>query len=148
MFFQLPDRLPVKAAVDLAAAKTAAAAARETETNLLEPPFHNQLKDLGDGLVGKLLMHQSGRMKLVLGDHVLDVTPGTEVSFHQQLVAVNTDYHTPYFASVAPVPSRVVAAPNIPEVSRQVWFVPIQLPGNSRHVFASFVASPQNPTAQ
>lgn len=113
----MPDTLPVKD-IALVTAATAEAEAGQAKTDSLHSTFHNQLKDLGDGLVGKLVVRQSGRMTLVLGseNHVLDVTPGTTLAFHQQLVTVDPSYHTPYFNNVAPVPTRVMAAPNISQV--------------------------------
>lgn len=41
------------------------------------------LKDLRDGLVGKMLVRKSGRVQLILGQVTLDVSLGTTCSFFQ-----------------------------------------------------------------
>lgn len=41
------------------------------------------LKDLRDGLVGKMLVRKSGRVQLILGQVTLDVSLGTTCSFLQ-----------------------------------------------------------------
>lgn len=41
------------------------------------------LKDLRDGLVGRMLVRKSGRVQLILGQVTLDVSLGTTCSFLQ-----------------------------------------------------------------
>ena len=41
------------------------------------------LKDLREGLVGKMLVRKSGRVQLILGHVTLDVSLGTSCSFLQ-----------------------------------------------------------------
>lgn len=41
------------------------------------------LKDLREGLVGKMLVRKSGRVQLILGQVTLDVSLGTTCSFLQ-----------------------------------------------------------------
>lgn len=41
------------------------------------------LKDLREGLVGKMLVRKSGRVQLILGQVTLDVSLGTSCSFLQ-----------------------------------------------------------------
>lgn len=43
------------------------------------------LRDLQEGLVGRLLVRKSGRLQLVLGNVTLDVALGTSCSFLQVL---------------------------------------------------------------
>ncbi|KAK6248767.1 hypothetical protein QUC31_020332 [Theobroma cacao] len=48
------------------------------------------LEELPAGLMGKMLVHKSGAVKLKLGDTLYDVTPGLNCVFAQDVVAVNT----------------------------------------------------------
>lgn len=44
---------------------------------------HCNLKDLREGLVGKMLVRRSGRVQLILGQVTLDVSLGASCSFLQ-----------------------------------------------------------------
>ncbi|KAL4335970.1 hypothetical protein GQ457_07G045740 [Hibiscus cannabinus] len=47
------------------------------------------LEEIPAGLMGKMLVYKSGAVKLKLGDTLYDVTPGSNNSFSQDVVAVN-----------------------------------------------------------
>lgn len=42
-----------------------------------------QLKDCGEGYMGKLRIRESGKTELVLGDNVMEVLPAIPINFHQ-----------------------------------------------------------------
>ena len=69
-FVQLPDHLP---------GVVSASAPGSTLCNL---------ESLPEGLAGKLVIRQSGRCELVLGEHRLSVDLGTRVGFLQDAVSV------------------------------------------------------------
>lgn len=51
-----------------------------------------RLEDLGKGeAMGKLLVYESGTVKLKIWDVVFDAVPGTKCTFAQEVAAVNTD---------------------------------------------------------
>ena len=64
--------------------------------------------------MGKLLVFESGAVKLQLGDVLLDVRPGSAVSAHQELAAVNTQSGNIVF--LAPVTHRAVCSPDISQL--------------------------------
>lgn len=49
------------------------------------------IRQLDEGLVGKILRYKSGKMKLVLGETHFDLSLGMDPGFVQQLVSVNTN---------------------------------------------------------
>ena len=74
-----------------------------------------KLEDLRKGgAIGKLLVYESGVVKLKIGDVILDALPGTECTFAQEVAAVNTT--TKYCAFVGEVHKRVILTPDIADV--------------------------------
>ncbi|CAL9708446.1 unnamed protein product [Knipowitschia caucasica] len=98
-FMQLPDSLPgqpptkeskpVKTEVQ---SETGQSMLIKTETQEDESEENCcSLKDLREGLIGKMLVRKSGRVQLILGQVTLDVALGTTCSFLQELVSVGTE---------------------------------------------------------
>ncbi|XP_028159503.1 DNA-directed RNA polymerase III subunit RPC4 isoform X2 [Ostrinia furnacalis] len=58
-----------------------------------EKPVDNRcrLENLEEGRIGKLRIHQSGRVTLALGDTIFEVCSGTKASFHQEVVSIAAD---------------------------------------------------------
>ncbi|CAH0760493.1 unnamed protein product [Diatraea saccharalis] len=50
-----------------------------------------RLADLEEGKIGKLQIHRSGRVRLVLGDTAFEVCSGTKSAFHQEVVSLAVD---------------------------------------------------------
>lgn len=97
LFFQLPDTLPGQPPTqDTKPVKTEVQ--REDGQMVVVKQEKNQetkfaenvctLSDLAEGQIGKLLIHKSGRVQLVLGQVTLDITMGTPCSFLQELVSI------------------------------------------------------------
>ncbi|XP_021752441.1 uncharacterized protein LOC110717950 [Chenopodium quinoa] len=102
LFFQLPPSLPV-------VKRSATAKGKEIEDSLgggqKGPMTTNMgakgsstagisqqscsLEELPAGLMGKLLVYKSGAVKLKLGETLYDVSPGSDCSFAQDVVAFN-----------------------------------------------------------
>ncbi|XP_074562268.1 uncharacterized protein LOC141818713 isoform X2 [Curcuma longa] len=82
-FFQFPPTLP--------SVKKPAADGGSRSTSELEKQFTNgcKLEDLPEGLIGKIMVHRSGKMKMKLGDTLFDVYPGVKCDFAQQVAAIN-----------------------------------------------------------
>nr|XP_026500247.1 DNA-directed RNA polymerase III subunit RPC4 isoform X2 [Vanessa tameamea] len=58
-----------------------------------DKPVDNRcrLTDLEEGKIGKLRVHRSGRVSLLLGDTVFEVCSGTKASFYQEVVSTAVD---------------------------------------------------------
>lgn len=64
--------------------------------------------------IGKLLVFESGAVKLQMGDVLMDVTAGTPCQFRQEIAAVNAkDAH---FIFLGDVSQRIVSSPNIEQL--------------------------------
>lgn len=79
-----------------------------SESNMLVCCFHVQ--------VGKLLVFESGAVKLQMGDVLLDVAAGTPCQFRQDVAAVNVNHGQ--FVFLGDVAQRVVCSPNIDQLIR------------------------------
>ncbi|XP_067857475.1 DNA-directed RNA polymerase III subunit RPC4 [Heptranchias perlo] len=97
LFLQLPDTLPGQAPTRDEKPIKAEVQTEDGQTVLLKQEKSQELKhaentcsliDLTEGQIGKLLIRKSGRVQLVLGQVILDVTMGTTCSFLQELVSV------------------------------------------------------------
>lgn len=96
LFFQLPDCLPVST-----------------------PQAEEQCQDVGsaalrtvpEGLVGRLVVHKSGRVRLILGDTALNVSMGTSCGFLQELVCVYPEERR--LTILGQLSHRLVCAPDV-----------------------------------
>ncbi|CAB3224808.1 unnamed protein product [Arctia plantaginis] len=55
------------------------------------PETRCRLPDLEEGRIGKLRIHRSGRVSLVIGDTMFEVCTGTKSALHQEVISVATD---------------------------------------------------------
>ncbi|KAL4420199.1 hypothetical protein ABPG77_011415 [Micractinium sp. CCAP 211/92] len=114
MLFQLPALLPVAAQAGAdGGAGTSVAASR---------PAH--LRDLPTSKIGKLLVFESGKVKMQVGDVLLDVDPGIPPRFRQDVAVINPQ--SKQCVMLAPIDLRMVCSPNIdtllePEVPLPEW---------------------------
>ncbi|GMH13754.1 hypothetical protein Nepgr_015595 [Nepenthes gracilis] len=90
LFVQLPMTMPM-------VKQSVAAAGQETANNAMPPSGSGpvgktySLNELPAGLMGKMMVYRSGKVKLKLGDTLYDVTPGSDCVFAQDVVAINTE---------------------------------------------------------
>ncbi|XP_028270258.1 DNA-directed RNA polymerase III subunit RPC4 [Parambassis ranga] len=119
-FIQLPDSLPgqpptkehkpVKTEVQ---SEDGQSVLLKTETQEEEAEDNScNLKDLREGLVGKMLVRKSGRVQLILGQVTLDVSLGTTCSFFQELVSINTEEKTGNLTVLGGVKHKMVCSPD------------------------------------
>ena len=66
--------------------------------------------------MGKLLVFESGAVKLQMGDVVLDVAAGTPCQFRQEIASVNA--REGHFVFLGDVSQRVVCSPNVEQLIR------------------------------
>lgn len=119
-FIQMPDSLPgqpptkehkpVKTEVQ---SEDGQSVLLKTETQEEEAEDNScNLKDLREGLVGKMLVRKSGRVQLILGQVTLDVSLGTSCSFFQELVSVQTEGKTGNLTVLGNVRHKMVCSPD------------------------------------
>ncbi|XP_013867557.1 DNA-directed RNA polymerase III subunit RPC4 [Austrofundulus limnaeus] len=120
LFIQLPDSLPgqpptqehrpVKTEVQSEDGQSVLLK-KETQEEEAEDNSCN-LKDLREGLVGKMLVRKSGRVQLILGQVTLDVSVGTSCSFLQELVSIQTQEKTGNLTVLGNVRHKMVCSPD------------------------------------
>ena len=76
----------------------------------------SHISNLGAEQVGKLLVFESGAVKLQMGDVLLDVAAGTPCQFRQDVASINDKEG--HFVFLGDVAQRVVCSPNIEQLIR------------------------------
>lgn len=121
LFMQLPDSLPGQPPTsDVRPTKTAVQSEdgqsmlQKTEDQQEETEEENvcNLKDLQEGLVGRMLVRKSGRVQLILGNVTLDVALGTSCSFLQELVSVGTEGRRGDMSVLGHIKHKLVCSPD------------------------------------
>ncbi|XP_048379187.1 DNA-directed RNA polymerase III subunit RPC4 isoform X1 [Stegostoma tigrinum] len=129
LFLQLPDTLPgqaptrdekpVKAEVQ-ADDGQAMQLKQEKAQELKQAENSCSLMDLTEGQIGKLLIRKSGRVQLVLGQVILDVTMGTTCSFLQELVSIGFgENRTGEMTVLGHVKHKLVCSPDFESLLEQ-----------------------------
>lgn len=95
MLFQLPSMFPVSTKAD---------------------DCREDMSVLPEGRIGKLLIHKSGRVRLKMGDVLMDVNCGTPWPFHQQLVAINVREDGGHCVFLGNVKKRAICTLNISQL--------------------------------
>ncbi|KAM9744467.1 DNA-directed RNA polymerase III subunit RPC4 [Menidia menidia] len=119
-FIQLPDSLPGQPpTIEHRPVKTEVKSEdgqsvllkKETEDEEAEDNSCS-LKDIREGLMGKMLVRKSGRVQLILGQVTLDVALGTSCSFLQELISINTEGKTGSLTVLGNVQHKMVCSPD------------------------------------
>ncbi|XP_049766612.1 DNA-directed RNA polymerase III subunit RPC4 [Schistocerca serialis cubense] len=133
IFFQFPDCLPglkpeqSSGPARPSTARPSTAARPSTSAKPPAPAEHSAnetdsdnsnrctLKDLSEGLIGKVQLLKSGRARLVLGDTVLNLEMGTQLGFRQDVICVNLDpsTHGGEMINLGPVNNRIICSPDL-----------------------------------
>ncbi|CAN0901839.1 DNA-directed RNA polymerase III subunit RPC4 [Linum grandiflorum] len=106
MFIQLPNTMPMPKKPSGKEGKGNSSRSRNAGVKLEELPA---------GLMGKMLVYRSGKVKLKLGDTLYDVCAGMESTFAQDVVAVNTA--AKQCCAVAEVDKRAILIPDIEAIT-------------------------------
>ncbi|XP_037537046.1 DNA-directed RNA polymerase III subunit RPC4 [Nematolebias whitei] len=120
LFIQLPDSLPGQPPTREHRPVKTEVQSEDGQSVLLKKESQEEeaednscsLKDLREGLVGKMLVRRSGRVQLVLGQVTLDVSLGTSCSFLQELVSVQTQEKTGNVTVLGNVRHKMVCSPD------------------------------------
>ncbi|XP_012718816.2 DNA-directed RNA polymerase III subunit RPC4 [Fundulus heteroclitus] len=120
LFVQLPDSLPgqpptreqklIKTEVQSEDGQSVLLKTESQEEEAEESSCN--LKDLREGVVGKMLVRKSGRVQLILGQVTLDVSLGTSCSFLQELVSVQAAEKTGNLTVLGNVRHKMVCSPD------------------------------------
>ncbi|CAI0380913.1 unnamed protein product [Linum tenue] len=62
-----------------------------SSSSSIQSQCSNCLSQLPEGYMGKMVVYKSGAVKLKIGDVLYDVAQGSDCTFHQQVMAVNTE---------------------------------------------------------
>lgn len=122
LFFQLPPDLPTNAALGLGGAVPAP---KDVDSAVHPREFANRCKELGDGSLGKLRLHKSGRITIQMGDVPYEVFAGTDCACAQQLVALSHDK----CCALADVRGRMLCVPSIAALTAAVHTAPAAMGG-------------------
>ncbi|KAK6926432.1 DNA-directed RNA polymerase III subunit RPC4 [Dillenia turbinata] len=86
LFLQFPPNLPL---VKRSASAKGKEIAGRSERRMGASKMGCSLEELPQGFLGKMVVYKSGAIKLKLGDVLYDVSPGSDCSFAQDVVAMN-----------------------------------------------------------
>eukprot|EP00899_Mesostigma_viride_P006815 jgi/Mesvir1/16134/Mv08411-RA.1 len=114
--FQIPEQLPMEPVVAAdATMRDGTGAVERGPTEKAAPTPAVKLQDLQGGLMGKLLVYESGAVRMQLGgtDIVWDAEPGIRSSFYQELVGIRADGSNHACYMLGRITDKVILAPNI-----------------------------------
>ncbi|KAM3868191.1 DNA-directed RNA polymerase III subunit RPC4 [Diretmus argenteus] len=119
-FMQLPDSLPGQPPTREAKPVKTEVQTEDGQSVLLTTESQEEqaeenccsLSDLREGLVGKMLVRKSGRVQLLLGHVILDVSLGTSCAFLQELVSVGTEGRTGDLTVLGHIKHKMVCSPD------------------------------------
>ncbi|XP_043967197.1 DNA-directed RNA polymerase III subunit RPC4 isoform X2 [Gambusia affinis] len=119
-FIQLPDSLPGQPPTKEHKTVKTEVQSEDGQSVLLKTEPQDEeaednscnLKDLREGVVGKMLVRKSGRVQLILGQVTLDVSLGTSCSFLQELVSVQAAEKTGNLTVLGNVRHKMVCSPD------------------------------------
>ncbi|GJJ77762.1 DNA-directed RNA polymerase III subunit RPC4 [Entomortierella parvispora] len=92
-----------------ARSKAVGGAAKQAEKNEVEESHLQQ-----EGKIGRLLIYKSGKVKMKVGDIVMDVSSGSECSFLQDVVVVDSNNKQAFV--MGSVQKRMVCVPNLTQL--------------------------------
>eukprot|EP01018_Ginkgo_biloba_P031813 Gb_08322 [translate_table: standard] len=126
LFFQLPSSLPLgklPVAKTEKAPETSSSAngksgnssvdntASSSDAKSASSEGSSILKDIPTGFMGKLLVYESGAVKMQLGDILFDAVPGADCIFAQDVAAVNSV--TKHCCFLGEMNKRVILVPDV-----------------------------------
>ncbi|KAM0909514.1 hypothetical protein ACQ4PT_014779 [Festuca glaucescens] len=120
LFFQFPASLPLPMVESVAEADMDISEDDETDDSQSKENYKKRrleairgckLKDMPGGLLGKVLVYKSGKVKMRLGDALFDVSAGMNCAFAQAAVAINTNKK--HCCSLGEVNRRAIVTPDI-----------------------------------
>ncbi len=89
----------------------AKSASVDDEENIWTIPFDNTLTSIPNGYIGEMVVYQSGKTKLKLGNVWFDVVPGSDFAFMEHVAAVAPNKGATYI--LGDVAKRVMCTPDV-----------------------------------
>jgi hypothetical protein len=84
------------------------------KSTLEEAMSNLELEDMPDGQIGKLIIYKSGKMKMKLGNILLDVNQGMQSSFLENIMVVDHESEeTKKAIELGHIVQKFVCAPNM-----------------------------------
>ncbi|XP_062855414.1 DNA-directed RNA polymerase III subunit RPC4 [Trichomycterus rosablanca] len=120
LFVQLPDSLPGQPPTSDSRPTKTAVQSEDGQSMLQKTEGQEEaeeenscrLRELQEGLVGRMLVRKSGRVQLVLGSVTLDVALGTPCAFLQELVSVGTEGRRGDLTVLGHIKHKLVCSPD------------------------------------
>jgi len=84
---------------------------------LFSSNFEHALRHLPPGQLGKLVIYKSGKIKMKIGDIVLDVNEGVQCLFHQELMSIHAA--TGEASRLGPIHHRLVCTTDVEDLVRK-----------------------------
>ncbi|ERN09518.1 hypothetical protein AMTRI_Chr09g32760 [Amborella trichopoda] len=116
VFFQLPESLPIPKRSATADGKEVQDDSGQKRTGKSEMP--SRLEDLQAGFMGKLLIYESGAVKLKIGDTLFNVSPGSKCEFAQEVAAINT--RDRQYCVLGEINKRAIVTPDIDDLLKKL----------------------------
>ncbi|XP_068460776.1 DNA-directed RNA polymerase III subunit RPC4 [Clinocottus analis] len=119
-FMQMPDSLPGQPPTQEHRPVKTEVQSEDGQSVLLKTESQEEevednscnLKDLREGLMGKLVVRKSGRVQLMIGQVTLDVSLGASCAFHQELVSINSEGRTGNLTVLGNIKHKMVCSPD------------------------------------
>ncbi|KAL6067594.1 DNA-directed RNA polymerase III subunit RPC4 [Balamuthia mandrillaris] len=80
-------------------------------SGLEEEIFESNMEKVEEGCMGKLLIYKSGKIKMQLGDILLDVTAGAQIGFKQEIAVISAEQKK--FCTLGSCDQRLICTPDI-----------------------------------
>ncbi|KDP22444.1 hypothetical protein JCGZ_26275 [Jatropha curcas] len=116
-FFQLPSKLPLvkRSAITKGKEKVEGSTPSQGTSALKK---ESSFQGLSEGYMGKMLVYRSGAVKIKLGDTLYDVSPGSDCTFAQDLMAI--DIASKQCCTIGKLRKRAVVTPDVDSLLNSV----------------------------
>ncbi|CAN6278664.1 unnamed protein product [Urochloa humidicola] len=116
LFFQFPTTLPLPRQSDRVAetetdTSVNAKSMGDNRKRRLDSVHDCGLKELPGGLMGKILVYKSGKVKMTIGDVLFDVSAGSNCMFPQDVAVINT--RAKHCCGLGEIEKRAIVTPDI-----------------------------------
>lgn len=84
---------------------------------LFSSNFEHAVRHVPGGVMGKLVVYKSGKIKMKVGDVVLDVSEGVQTMFHQELIAISAQNQEAH--RLGPVHHKFVCTIDVDDLAKK-----------------------------
>ncbi|KAL8623357.1 hypothetical protein ACOMHN_058606 [Nucella lapillus] len=122
-FVHLPDTLPglpLEPQKPVTPAGTSSKDAPKQEEEEEDRSSKSALRNFSEGYMGKMRIRRSGKVELVLGDHVMDVSSGVPTTALHELVTIHTETEEPSMTVLGNIMHKMVITPNFTSILQAI----------------------------